>query len=141
MKTSQVLQMLSRSLSYCLSLSLSVSLCLSLSLSVSPCLSVYLTVSLCLSHCPSLSLSVYLCLSVSLSLCLPLSLSASPSLSVARSVLLGRCFSEHLTCVLRRARSSFECGVMRVLGRVGDDTSLYVSPALVVVSPGAWLWA
>ena len=88
----------------------------------------------CLSFCLSLSLSLSLNLyvSLSLSLCVSLSLCLCVSFFVCSSV----CALWDFGCVLWRARSSFECGVMRVLGRVGDDTSLCVSPALVVVSPG-----
>ena len=112
--------------------------CLSARLSfglLASCLLGFLTThfAVCLFVCACLSV----CLSVSISVCLSGCLPACPSVCF---VSLPVCLSVSLCARLFGNASApgagFECGAMRVPGRVGDVTSLYASPALVVVSPG-----
>ena len=96
------------------------------SVSVCACLSIFLSV--CPSVCLSVSLSVCLsvCLSVSLSVCLPACLSVWFCLPVT--------LCARLLGYADAPGASVEFGVMRVLGREGNGSQLWWSPALVRVA-------
>ena len=116
------------SLFVCLSVCISVCLFVCLSVCLSVCL--YVCMSVCLSGCLSVRLSVclYVCLSVSLSVRLAV------RLFVCVPVCLSVSLCARLLGYADALGASFGFGVMRVLGREGNGSQLWWSPALVRVA-------